>query len=423
MKRLLRILGILVGVLALLAAGFVVFVQATWDNRDNRPAPAMVARHDSAAIARGEYIYKYTWQCWGCHVEGGSDPSSPPSGGQLFDLTRIGPGFGKFYSRNITPDSATGLGTWADGEIVQAIREGVRKNRRALFPLMPVDWLHGMSDDDALSIVAYLRSLPPVRKEVPPSAPSFVAKALFAFHVVSAMPAIDGRLNAPRRGTTLEYGKYAATGLAGCADCHTPRDLKNGKFFMDSLFAGGTIPLGDAEGAPIVSYAANLRASLGQGPGQWTEDQFIAAVTTGMKPDGTVLSPHMPYAMYKFLDNEDLRAMYAYFSSLPRVARDVPPTRYTEQVRGARGPDRGNLLFGARCQACHGRLGAGAPATSVKLAEVAGSLSEAELRQFIGSGQASLKMPSFGKTLSSDELDDIVAFIQSWHPAANPAIN
>lgn len=412
MKRFLKIAGILAGILLLLAVCLVAYVLASWDKRESRPAPTMKAPRDSATIARGEYIYRYTWQCWGCHNE--SNPQEPPSGGQLFDLTRIGPGFGLYYSRNITPDSATGIGAWEDGEIVQAFREGVRKDRQTLFPLMPVDWLHGISDEDALAIVAYLRSLPPVRKAVPPPVPSFAAKALRAFNVLSAMPAITGALVAPARGVNPEYGKYAATGLAGCADCHTPRDLSNGKFFMDSLFAGGTVPLGDPEGAPIISHAANLRATLTSGPGQWTEEQFITAVTSGMKPDGTVLSPQMPYATYKFLDSLDLRAMYAYFSSLPRMTRSVAPTRYAERVAGARGAEKGKLLFEGRCQSCHGKRGSGAPATKVKLTEVAASLSDADLHDFIASGQANLKMPSFARTLSPDELNDIIAFIRTW---------
>jgi mono/diheme cytochrome c family protein len=423
MKRLLKVMGYLVGALVVIIAGLAVYVQLSWDKRDNRPAPRMVAPHDSATIARGEYIYKNTWQCWSCHGDGESTLQGRPSGGKLFDLSDIGPGFGKYYSKNITPDSATGIGAWEDGEIVQAFREGVRKDRRVLFPLMPVDWLHRISDGDALAIVAYLRTIPPVRKAVPPAAPSFIAKALFAFNVLAAMPAITSPVVAPPKGVTAEYGKYAATALAGCADCHTPRDLKNGQFFMDSLFAGGTIPLGAPEGAPIVSYAANLSVILGAGPGQWTEQEFIAAATSGMRPDGTVLSPHMPYATYKFLDTEDLRAMYTYFSTLARVKRDIEPTRYSAQVKAVRGADRGRLLFEARCQTCHGVRGTGTPSTSVKLQEVAASLSDADLAEFIASGQLDLKMPSFAKTLTDEDRKDILGFIRTWNAQADSTLH
>ncbi|HTO93498.1 MAG TPA: c-type cytochrome [Bacteroidota bacterium] len=412
MKRFLKIAGFLVGALLVIALALTMFVQLTWDSRNSRPVPALAARRDSASIARGQYIYLNTWQCWGCHSNGGA--TAPPAGGRTFDLSRTGPGFGVFYSRNITSDSATGIGAWSDGEIVQAIREGVNRDRRVLFPIMPVDWLHKISDEDALAVVAYLRSLPPVRNAVPQAAPSFVAKALFAFGVVSAMPPIDGGVQAPPTADSVAYGRYAATALAGCADCHTPRNLQNGKFYLDSLFAGGTIALGEPEGEPLVAYAANLRAILAQGDGQWTEEQFATAVTSGMRPDGTVIAPHMPYPMYKFLKGNDLHAIYTYLTSLTRIARTSPQPRYPEWVSAARGLKRGEYLFQARCQPCHGSRGTGTPATAVRLAEVAGSLSGSDLHDFISAGQLNLKMPSFGKTLNSDELNDIIAYIQSW---------
>ena len=413
MKRPLKIAGIIIGALLAVALVVALFVQLTWDRKDTRTAPALTAPHDSATVARGEYIYMNTWQCWSCHSNGGS--TALPAGGRTFDLSATGPGFGTFYSRNITPDSATGIGSWSDGEIVQAIREGVNKDRRVLFPIMPVDWLHRISDDDALAVVAYLRSLPPVRNAVPPPAPSFVARALFAFGIVSAMPRIEGRITAPPVAETDKYGRYAATALAGCADCHTPRNLQNGKFYMDSLFAGGTIALGEPEGESLVAYAANLRAILGPGPAQWTEDQFAAAVTGGMRPDGTVIAPHMPYPLYKFLAREDLHAIYAYLSALPRIARTGPQPRYAKWVGAAHGPKRGEYIFQARCQACHGARGTGTRATNVRLADVASSLSAADLHDFISAGQPDLKMPSFGKTLSGEEMNDIIAFIQSWN--------
>ena len=151
MKRVLRIIAVIFTLLVIVLLGLAVYVLAAWDRLDERKPPQMTARRDSAAIARGEHIFKDTWQCWGCHASPASDGNSVPSGGQKFDLRKTGPGFGIYYSRNVTPDSATGIGAWTDGEIVQAIREGVRRDRHMLFPLMPVDWLKGLSDEDALA--------------------------------------------------------------------------------------------------------------------------------------------------------------------------------------------------------------------------------------------------------------------------------
>ena len=419
LKLILKILAWAAGIVVLLLLGTVAFIQARWDAKDGRTPPDVHAPSDSASIARGEYIFKYQAQCWGCH--GTSDTSGSrigmfpaPAGGQLFDLTNVGPGFGKFWSRNITPDKETGIGAWTDGEIVQAIREGVRRDRTRLFPIMPVDWYHGMADDDVLAVVAYLRSIPPVIHKVTEREPSLVARGLFAFNVVKPKEVITGRVTAPERRVSAEYGRYVSNNLADCADCHTPRNLQDGHFYMDSLFAGSSITFGGGELEPILVHARNITVDHETGIGRWTEDEFLTAVTTGMRPDSTTLVPQMPYAYYKSWDTTDIRAIYAFLKTVPAIKRTAPPPRYIPKWSAARGIDKGRLVFAGRCQPCHGGKGRGAIPTNVRLREVASSLSDAELKEFIGSGQMNVKMPPFGKTLTPDEMTALVAYIRSW---------
>src|SRR5689334_16960570 len=120
-KRVLKIIAWAIGILLMLVVALVLYVQATWDAKDPRSTRDLHAPSDSATIARGEYIFKYQAQCWGCHNGTTRDTAAiaagrfaPPVGGQLFDLTNVGPGFGKWYSRNLTPDMETGLGGWTD---------------------------------------------------------------------------------------------------------------------------------------------------------------------------------------------------------------------------------------------------------------------------------------------------------------------
>jgi mono/diheme cytochrome c family protein len=393
---------------------FIGYVQARWDAPSSRVAPQMSAPRDSATVARGEYIYKYQARCWSCHATGHADATTPPTGGMVFDLSTAGPGFGVWRARNITPDVATGLGAWSDGEIVQAIREGIRKDRTVMFPIMPNDWFKDMADADVLAVVAYLRSLPPVAHEIPPQEPSFVAKALFTFGVLKPQPAVTAPITAPPAGETVAYGKYLASALAGCLDCHTPRNLEDGQFYLDSLGAGSSFAFGEAENAPFLTYARNITPDKETGIGSWTEAQFMAAVTTGMRPDGTVLDPIMPYAHYKASSEEDLRAIHVYLRSLPAMPRTTPPRRSSAAYTSARGAERGAILFQGRCATCHGFEGGGAVPTRVQLAGVAASLSDAELKEMIRTGDVNLKMPSFGATLAADELDDLVAHIRSW---------
>src|SRR5216110_697497 len=74
---------------------------------------------------------------------------------------------GKICFPNLTPDPETGLGAWTDGEILRAIREGVSRDGRALFPMMPYTEFRALSDEDTRAIVAYLRTMPAVKNAVP----------------------------------------------------------------------------------------------------------------------------------------------------------------------------------------------------------------------------------------------------------------
>ena len=413
-KRALRVVGIVAGVLVLLMLLVSAYVLAVWDRPDPRSAPTLTAQRDSATISRGKYLFKVTWQCYGCHQSGPADADAPPSGGRVFDLRSIGPGFGVYYSRNITPDTATGIGLWTDGEILQALREAVGRDRHTLFPIMPVDWLKDLSDEDALAIVAYLRSIPPVHNPVPQKEPSFVAKVLFAFGILKPGPVIDRPVVAPPAGVTVEYGHYMATAVAGCADCHTPRNLQNGEFYLDSLFAGSSFQFGAPEGDPLLAFARNITPEPDDGIGRWTGEEFISAVTAGFRPDSIALTPHMPYAQYKFLAEDDLRAIFLYLKSLPPLRRKTPPPVYSDAVQSARGAERGKMLFAARCQACHGEEGMGERVTSGRLAAVVPFYTDQDFRNFVEEGQVPLKMPGFRKTLSRADLDDIIAYVRTW---------
>ena len=133
-----------------------------------------------------------------------------------------------------------------------------------------------------------------------------------------------------------------------------------------------------------------------------------------MRPDGTVLNPEMPYSIFKSSTPEDLTAIYLFLRSLPPINRSMSPTRYSSAYASSRGAERGRLIYDGRCAPCHGPEGRGAQPTHVKLAEVAPSLVESDLKEFIQSGNPDLKMPGFAKTIRDDELADLVAHIRSW---------
>ncbi len=133
---------------------------------------AAPAANDAQArrIKRGEYLAT-TSGCNDCHTPGTlfGDPDFARrlSGSEL---GWRGP-WGVSYARNLTPDAETGLGSWTEKQIVDALRTGMRPNGRALLPPMPWPNLTALSDEDAYALAAYLKSLPPVRHQVPAAVP------------------------------------------------------------------------------------------------------------------------------------------------------------------------------------------------------------------------------------------------------------
>jgi mono/diheme cytochrome c family protein len=411
-KRTIWIIGGIAGFGVVLLLGAIVYINVLWDRSYDRPVTAMKASLEPAAIARGEYLFKNTFTCWECHSPE-RDARVAPSGGKAFDLRNVGPGFGIFYSRNITPDPETGIGAWSDGAIVRSLREGLRPDGTLLFPIMPVEALNGMSDEDALAIVSYLRSIPPVRSPQKTSELSQFAKALYAFGVLKPQPAITEVVPTPAKGITAAYGRYLANHASACSDCHTPRNLQDGSFFRDSLFAGGSIELGlDEPGIEVLAYARNITPDKETGIGTWTEEQFLDAVRVGMRPDGTVLALHMPYSSYGLMAEDDLKAIFVYLKTVTPIRKSAPEPRFLETYRNGTGVDRGKVIFENSCMICHGQAAKGAAPTNVVLAEIAPSFDDKMLADFIAGGNVGLRMPAFGKTLSPEQIRDVIAYIR-----------
>jgi mono/diheme cytochrome c family protein len=414
LRRIFKGLGILLGLLVVLIVGFVVYVQLIWNQPVLREVREMTAPTDAETVARGEFLYKYSLNCWDCHgSEGSRSPDEPQAGGFEFDLSGIGPpgGFGIVYASNVTPDLETGIGAWSDGELVRAIREGLDPEGHLIFVIMEAEWWRGMSDEDVLALVAYMRSLPPVRNEVPENRPSFVAKALQVLGVVKPQPPVTSSVEAPPRGVTAEYGKYLVYHTSSCVGCHMPRDPNTGQFDTTQPLAGGLFEFPEEN---VSTTGSNLTPDVDTGIGDWTEAQFMTAMRTGIRPDGTVMLPFMPYPSYSQWSEDDLRAVWLFLRSLEPIEHAVPSTELRGAAATKSGLDRGQAVFEVYCQVCHGEDGRGAPFTTVTLQDAASGMDDAMLYRFIAEGISGTSMPGFGKTLTEAVIEDLIAYMRTW---------
>jgi mono/diheme cytochrome c family protein len=257
-----------------------------------------------ATTARGEYIVRSVAVCGSCHAaDPKHDADGPLSGGMEFHDWRIGTA----RASNLTPDAETGLGAWSDAEIVRALRNGQSRDGRLLAPVMPYEWFHEMSDDDAFAVARYLKSLPPVRNQVAqsPSIAFKLGKLLF----LRPKPPISAA--APARGT-VEYGGYLSQHVGLCADCHTQRGGLLQKPDKSRLFAGMPHP---PEGFP--EKPPNITPDPASGIGRWSEADFVKALRGGVTPSGETLNPFMPWPKLKRMTDDDLHDLYQYLRSVP----------------------------------------------------------------------------------------------------------
>jgi mono/diheme cytochrome c family protein len=274
---------------------------------------------------------------------------------------------------------------------------------------MPFEWYKDMSDDDLLSIVAYIKSVPAVHNPVPDKQLNFVPKALLAFKVIKPQKPTTDVIVAPPEGPTVEYGKYLSSHISSCGECHTPLNLQTGRYYLDRPFTGGSIAFEDQE---VSVNAPNITPDQLTGIGTWSEEEFITALRTGLRPDGTVIMPmFMPWLIYKDLSDEDLQAIYRYLRSLPPASNTVA---VPEIAPGETGPARAHAMYQAYCASCHGDEGGGTFITEVPIRQAAPATEPGALRQVIEDGMPGTVMPGFDLTFTEEEMTELVQFVRTW---------
>jgi mono/diheme cytochrome c family protein len=238
-------------------------------------------------LARGEHLVQAVSVCVDCHAEdlGGEDVQSVPL------LARVkGP--------NLTPGEG-GISERSDRDLVLAIRHALDPELKPLV-VMPSHNFWWMSDADLASVIAYLRQVPPVDRDMSMGRPGAMVRLPMALGLFNLLPAAEiehgeARPASPPEGPTTEYGDYLLY-LGGCRDCHGT-DL-----------TGGMVPGSIRRGPDLTSEGA---------AGDLTQEEFITAMREGEKPDGGSINDIMPWRYYQGMTDEELQAMYEHLRTLP----------------------------------------------------------------------------------------------------------
>ncbi len=324
MKKLIRVvLYAAFGVLVLVLAAVLVL---SVKRPAQRPASTERIEATPARLARGAYLVEHVADCLTCHSDLQADRWGIPikagtagQGGLPFGKEFAVPGV--VCAQNITPDPENGLGSWTDGEVLRALREGVDRKGDALFPMMPYEGYRLLSDEDAKSIVTYLRSLPPVKHAVPAKKIDFPINLL----VKLTPKPLEGPVTAPDpRTDRLGYGRYLSI-VGGCRECHSPHDDK-GKRLPGKDYSGGWEMKGP--------WGRNVTANLTPHPeaylGKATKAEFIGRFKAfaSMTAENAPVAPKgrntvMPWVPLSGLTEDDLGMLYDFLKTVPPIENKV----------------------------------------------------------------------------------------------------
>ncbi len=253
-------------------------------------------------VERGSYLVNTIMTCGNCHTPkgpAGDIAEKAFSGGLRFDEKPF-----DVTASNITPDRETGIGNWTDAELKKALVEGVRPNGVRLAEIMPSGFYGILTAADLNAIVAYLRTLPPIRNKVPDP----VYRIALPHQV---FPGSEKPFTPADLGNKVKRGFYLAT-IGHCIECHTPM-TQQGIDYANQMGRGGR----EFPGPWGVSKSPNVTAHKTAGIGGWTDAEIKRAIVQGVSRDGRKMKPPMGYGYYANMTEADLDAIVAWLRTVP----------------------------------------------------------------------------------------------------------
>jgi mono/diheme cytochrome c family protein len=363
-----------------------------------------------AQVAKGRELASIG-NCMGCHtVEGGK----PYAGG-----TPLKTPFGTIHGTNITPDPDTGIGQWSLEAFTRAMREGVDREGRNLFPAFPYDHFTKVTDDDIAALYAFLMTREPVNQKnlantVPlPRASVSLWKSRYLERGVYKPDA--------SKSTEWNRGAYLAEGLGHCGACHTPRNAL-GAEKKDEAFAGGEI---EGWHAPALNAAS-------PSPVPWTVDAMATYLKHGIAEQHAQSAGPMAEVVRDLsqVNDVDVRAIATYVVSLDTRSAEERKRAADAAIERARAAiaQKGNATYDGACADCH-NLGRGQEggALELPLGTALTVPTPRNLAYIIRDGIIPREgtrggwMPAFGGALTDAQLTDLLIYLRalSGQPAWN----
>jgi mono/diheme cytochrome c family protein len=378
--------------------------------------PPDLIRHGATLAALGD--------CITCHTA--------PGGRAFAGGLAVPTPFGTIYSTNITPDANTGIGRWSEAAFRRALREGVDRGGRQLYPAFPYDHFTLTTDDDVHALYAYAMTRDPVRAAARPNdlAFPFNIRPLLAGWKLLFFRQGPYRTD-PAQSAAWNRGAYLVEGLAHCGACHTPRNAL-GAEQADNRFGGGeaegwsAYALNQASPAPVHWDQAALGFYLRNG---WHEAHGVA-----LGPMASVLNnlAAMPDA--------DIAAIATYMSGVTgepnaeqrrsgealveqarqRKPGNSPATAVSQTGGQSANSQSGALIYQAACATCHDS-GRPPPFGGIDLA-LSTAPSAPVARNVINvvlwglpatDAQHGPIMPGFANVMTDRQVADLVAYLRS----------
>jgi mono/diheme cytochrome c family protein len=277
------------------------------------------AKPQLSRLERGKYLAEGVMHCFQCHSDLDWKANGTPVPGRKgagHDWKDYGVPF-PLVAPNLTPDRETGTGKWTDETFARAIREGKGHDGRTLFPLMPYMKFRSLSDEDLASVITYIRSLEPVRNKLRKTALPDEIKGVLPPHQPITEPVPEPDMSDP-----VKRGAYLVQ-IGNCTECHTPRDEKD-QPIAGLDFGGGSVlegPWGRVASANITSDPTGIS--------YYDEAQFIKTIRTG-QVGARKLKPIMPWSYLRNMNDEDLKAIFAYLRTVKPVRHTVDNTEQPE---------------------------------------------------------------------------------------------